>query len=405
MASVLYLSYDGMTDPLGRSQVLPYLQKLSSRGHRIRLVSLEKPALLAAERTTVQDICDNAGIEWHPRPFRSGFLPIAVPRNLATMGKAGATLLKRQASDIIHCRSDLPGMVGLQLQQRFGGALLYDMRAFWPDERAEGGAWDQRRWLYRAVFRTFKEVQARLIRSADHIVALAGAGVEELPALVPGGAVPPVTVIPCCADFAHFHLRDAAERASRRADLGIAEEAPLLIHLGTLGPNAMAAEMIDFLAAFRQHSQTACLLLLDPTGGASGRQAAAERGLSGAVFVRSATREDVPSWLSAADLGLFFVRPSWAKKAASPTKMAELLASGLPVVANSGVGDVAEIVRDCRAGVVVDGFDAESLHQAATTAARLATSPEAIRTAARRWFDLGQGVARYDAIYRSLTRS
>lgn len=405
MASVLYLSYDGMTDPLGRSQVLPYLQKLAARGHRIRLVSLEKPALLAAHRETVQRICDLAGIQWHPRPFRSGFLPIAVPRNLATMRKMGAAFLKQQQAEIIHCRSDLPGMVGLKLRQQFGGSLLYDMRAFWPDERAEGGAWDQRRWLYRVVFRFFKAVQKRLIGSANHIVALAQAGSAELPRLVPEAAVPPVTVIPCCADFDHFHLRDAGEREGRRAELGIAEEARLLIHLGTLGPNALASEMIEFLAAVRETSPSACLLLLDPTGGESGLQAAAAKGLSDAVFVRSANREEVPSWLSAADLGLFFVRPSWAKKAASPTKMAELLASGLPIVANSGVGDVAEIVRNCQAGVVVDQFDPASLRQAAEAVAVLPTGPDQIRTAARGWFDLEEGVERYDRIYRDLARA
>ena len=45
----LYISYDGMTDPLGRSQVLPYLQGLSERGHEITLLSCEKPARMAAE--------------------------------------------------------------------------------------------------------------------------------------------------------------------------------------------------------------------------------------------------------------------------------------------------------------------------------------------------------------------
>ena len=40
--SVLYLSYDGMSDPLGQSQVLPYLAGLTRRGHRITLVSFEK---------------------------------------------------------------------------------------------------------------------------------------------------------------------------------------------------------------------------------------------------------------------------------------------------------------------------------------------------------------------------
>ena len=40
--NVMYISYDGLTDPLGRSQILPYLEKLAALGHLIHIVSLEK---------------------------------------------------------------------------------------------------------------------------------------------------------------------------------------------------------------------------------------------------------------------------------------------------------------------------------------------------------------------------
>jgi len=41
-ACVLYISYDGMTDPLGQSQVISYLAGLSRKGYRIHLLSSEK---------------------------------------------------------------------------------------------------------------------------------------------------------------------------------------------------------------------------------------------------------------------------------------------------------------------------------------------------------------------------
>ena len=36
---VLYLSYDGLTDGLGRSQVLPYIFGLEAKGHHFTTVS------------------------------------------------------------------------------------------------------------------------------------------------------------------------------------------------------------------------------------------------------------------------------------------------------------------------------------------------------------------------------
>lgn len=41
---ILYLTYDGLSDPLGQSQVIPYIVGLSKRGHKIVVLSSEKKA-------------------------------------------------------------------------------------------------------------------------------------------------------------------------------------------------------------------------------------------------------------------------------------------------------------------------------------------------------------------------
>ena len=42
MGHILYITFDGITDPLGRSQILPYLAGLSKMGHTIHILSQEK---------------------------------------------------------------------------------------------------------------------------------------------------------------------------------------------------------------------------------------------------------------------------------------------------------------------------------------------------------------------------
>jgi glycosyltransferase involved in cell wall biosynthesis len=145
------------------------------------------------------------------------------------------------------------------------------------------------------------------------------------------------------------------------------------------------------------------MLFLTPEGAAAIESSARERGLESAVHVHSASREEVPQWLAAADLGLFFVRPVFSKKAASPTKLGEMLAVGLPVVTNSGVGDVAAIVEELGAGAVVSSFDPAAYRQAIDELAQLKVDPQHLREKARRWFDVRAGVAKYDGIYRRMT--
>jgi hypothetical protein len=51
-----------------------------------------------------------------------------------------------------------------------------------------------------------------------------------------------------------------------------------------------------------------------------------------------------------------FILPSYARIAASPTKMAECFATGAPVIANPGVGDVASIINELDGGRVANPF-------------------------------------------------
>ena len=404
-AEVIYLSFDGMTDPLGRSQVLPYLAGLSGRGHRLRLVSLEKPAAFDRGWTTADAICRSAGIEWWPLPYRSR-PPIASGiANLRALRREAERLHGERPADFVHCRADLPAIAGLALKRRHGLPLLFDMRSFWADERAEGGYWDQRKRLYRAIFRFFKKRQRALIAEADELVTLSEEGGRALDAMGIRPAGKPVTVIPCCADFDLFALPSPEIRSEARARLGLADEAKLLVHLGSIGANCLLGEMLDFFAIYRERHPQARFLFVAPSGEGTIRAAARERRVDEAIDVRSAAREEIPDLLAAADAGIMFVRPVWSKKAASPTKLGEMLATGLAVVANVGVGDVSEILRDTGGGVAVESFDSGAYHAAIDALANLSASPNERRDSARSWFDLRTGIDAYDRIYRRLISS
>jgi glycosyltransferase involved in cell wall biosynthesis len=403
-AKVLYLSFDGMTDPLGRSQVLPYLTGLAARGHDIRIVSLEKRSALGKGGETVSAICADAGIRWAPLAYHDRPPLVSTLLNLRALQRAAEAALVEHSADFVHCRSDLPGIVGLRLRRRFGIPVLYDMRAFWPDERAEGGSWDQSSLLWRAVFNYFKRRQRELLATADEVVALSDDGARAIAELKVRECALPVTVIPCCADFDLFVPPTTLTRAAARAELGLAGDSPLLVHVGSIGANCLLDEMIDFFTVYREQRPGAQFLLVAPSGEGAIRASASRRGVQDSVHVRSADRDEVPRWLGAADAGIMFVRPVWSKRAASPTKLGEMLAVGLPVVANAGVGDVRAILEKAGAGVTVDRFNGEAYRSAIGGLERMPPALE-IRRAGKPWFDLAVGIAAYDGIYERLARS
>jgi glycosyltransferase involved in cell wall biosynthesis len=165
----------------------------------------------------------------------------------------------------------------------------------------------------------------------------------------------------------------------------------------------MLEEMLHFFMLYLKRHPEAVLLFLTPDARKTILEPAGRLGIpEDRLIIRSASREEVPVLMAAADLGLFFIKPVFSKIASSPTKMGELLALGLPVVANAGVGDVAEIVEATDCGIAINRFDEVAFNKAIEKIDTLATAPEELRQRARSWFDLDGGIDRYDSVYQSL---
>ena len=403
-ATVLYITYDGLTDPLGQSQVLPYLTGLCALGHRITVLSCEKPRKMATDGERIRKLCDASGIRWRPLVYHKRPPVLSSAIDAAALERAAIRLQRRTPFDIVHCRSYIPARAGLALKRRFGVRFLFDMRGFWPDEKVEGGSWKLGNPLYRAVYHYFKRLESRLLRGADYIVSLTEAGRDQLltrPELT--GDPAPIAVIPCCVDFDHFPLATEASRAEARTSLAIGADEPVLAYLGSLGSWYMLDEMLDFFKVYASRHERARFLFVTPDEPQPIRAAAGRRGIDpDRLSIVSATRSDVPKLLSAADLGVFFIRPVFSKTASSPTKMGEMLAVGLPIVTNAGVGDVAAMVGDMGCGIAVTGFAAAAYSEALDRVEALGGTAQERRERALPLFDVALGIDRYDRVYREL---
>ena len=393
-----------MTDPLGQSQVLPYLTGLSRLGHKITLLSAEKKAHFATESSTIQRLCDAAGIEWQPVRYHKSPPLLSGLYDAAMLERKARQLHRRRGFEIAHCRGYIPALVGLRLKRRLGIRFLFDMRGFWADERAEGRSWPQGNPLFAAVYRFFKSREKAFIREADAIVSLTKTGRDEIVArMAPPGQSPSISVIPCCVDFDHFRIFTPEERAAARLELQISPDRPVLVYVGSLGGNYLLDEMMGFFLAYRRLRPGALFLFITRENPGAIVSAAEASGVArNELLIRPAIRDEVPRFIAAADAGVAFKQASFSAKACSPTKLGEMLAVGIPVVANAGVGDVEEQLNDTAAGVVVAAFEEKSMDAAARELVALRRSPEHIREGARRWFNLQAGVSAYHEIYAAL---
>jgi glycosyltransferase involved in cell wall biosynthesis len=122
--------------------------------------------------------------------------------------------------------------------------------------------------------------------------------------------------------------------------------------------------------------------------------------------VRFVDRSEVPTYLSAADVGLSFIATTPSEASSSLIKNGEYLACGLPVVTTPGVGDYSELIARDNVGVVVSCEGAGALLAAATKLRDLLKEPELdvrCRNTAERHVSLdGVVLPGYEAIYQRL---
>jgi len=401
---VLYLSYDGLTDPLGRSQILPYLVGVAARGHRITLVSCEKPERLAADGKILRELCERSGIDWHPLRFRKRPPVVSSIIDVLQMKLHATVLIRRKGFDLVHCRSYMAGLVGHSLKLRFGVPFLFDMRGFWADERMERGFWPSGNPLFRFAYRCFKQWEAQFFRDADAIVSLTDSARKEVESWPePRRPRGPVSVIPCCVDLELFDPANGHARQAGRTRLGLSDDLPIMLYVGSLGPGYVIDAMFGLFRAFRAVRPGARYLFVSNHSRAEILALAQPYGIEPHEIINVAGRRDeMPALIATGDIGVSIIEPTFAAKASCPTKVGEMLAMGVPVVANSAVGDMAEIIGESGAGAVLDRFDDQALAAAIERIEGANINRDQVRAAARRWFALDDGVDRYDAIYRSI---
>ena len=112
-------------------------------------------------------------------------------------------------------------------------------------------------------------------------------------------------------------------------------------------------------------------------------------------------RAKVPHWLGAVDVATSFIMPTWSSLGVSPTKVGEYLASGVPVIANRGIGDVGEIIAETQGGHLMNEFSDEDLEAAAKAFfGLLGRDRNQLSGTTRKRLDLPLAIAAYNHIYR-----
>lgn len=404
--NILFISYDGMTDPLGQSQVIPYLQGMSKAGYTIFLLSCEKQNVYVENKTVVGELLAKAGIHWIPLKYTKKPPVISTLIDIFRLRKAARSIHKKNKLHLVHTRPGVPALVGLWMKKKTGVKFLNDIREFYADSRVEGGMWDTSIFVYKMIYRFFKQKESEAVAASDGIVCLTYTAekiIKKWPAFKDNI---PLQVIPCSVDLALFDPStiSTTDKTLFKKELDFNEADIVFSYLGSIGGWYLTDEMMRFFKMLCDEIAGAKILFISPHRHEDIRASASRHGIpQHRIRIRKATRKDVPKMLSLSDYSVFFIRPCYSKLSSSPTKHGEIMAMGIPLITNSGVGDVETIVNRYNAGIVINGFSSTEFKGAVQKIVTVPSfSSRGIREGAMEFYSLDKAIEKYKAIYKNI---
>lgn len=393
--NTLYLSYTGLMEPLGRSQVLSYLCRLS-REYSITLVTFEKPNdfLNAKEIDKLKIECQTLGITWCPRIYHKSPRLLATGWDLLMLFWDTWRLGRKGRVELIHCRSYIPAIAAWVMRKLSGTPFIFDMRALWPEEMIDAGTLRRNSLTHKVI----SWLEKRLLRDASTVVSLTSAAVDYLKKKYPDTQSQIYEVIPTCVDLTRFNT--------------VRKQPPKTITIGTMGTVVSGWYHLDWLFKLYAKAIEITPEALFKIVTRDDRKVISNEARSNSIPVDkinfdTASPDEIAIKISDISFGVLFFTSGISKLGSAPTRMGELLACGIPVMGNSGVGDMSSLIERYNIGVVIEDCHPDTLEIGYRKMLSMLRDPDLIqrcRSAAENYFSADCGALKYSNIYKSLIK-
>lgn len=360
MKSILIFAYYSFKDPVFQSAVLPYFLNFPNKDHyRFILVTFEheKFVLTLLEKEQITRGLASNNIEWIQNKWRSGkFKPIKKLYDLITGVFKTMGLVKKYQVTCVYSEG-FPGAVIAHYVSRLTGRP-HIVHTFEPhtDYMIEGGTWKKTSW------------EAILLRKFETLVAKKAAvlmtATQAMIDIWQKKTKAQFYRVPSCVDIKHFRFNEE-ERNALRKKYNILENEVVFVYLGKFGGMYVENELLDFFKEVnfsqKKSSYSFRLMILTPDKKEKIENLISQSGMEMKQFIiESLTREQVPSYLSAADIAFSGVRQYPSKRFCSPIKHGEYLACGLPVIVPDGISDDYLLLRENGIGWCLPAFTKEA---------------------------------------------
>ncbi len=390
MKRILYITYDGLLDPLGSSQTLPYILSLSKDGYKFIIISFEKEDRGQPEINRLKYLLLSNNIIWVNLVFRKGLLmPI-----LRLMNGAISIIKLSFKYNItgIHLRGFYPGLIYLMSCTSY--KFIYDIRSFFAQMI------DCKRFpKFYLFYIFFSFLERMLINRAAGIVVLDISAKEFLIRSTNYKKI--CEVIPTSTDLSQYIP------LTKRKDI---KSQIKFVFLGGARYPYLPNQALNFTKKFMEDG-------IDCTIDFINEREHAE--LEKLRYISRFPQEncnifhldpnEVPKKLMEYDCGLVFIDSGKWLSMCSPTKIGEYLAAGLHIVGLEGINVLDRLSKDHSCiDLVHPILDNKAISPLEFNSKKIAekiysnTRSENSRLVAKKFYDLEKANLKYLNLYKKL---
>ena len=341
LGEVLFVSYDGLLDPLGQSQVLAYILGLTERGYKFTILSYEKEHRNKQDIEDLRELLNKQNIRWYPLTFyvKGGAWKFLMHIFIGI--KKLRVICDTKPFNFVHLRGFVSALIYKTSLLKI--PYIYDYRSFAVDEWSETGAVTHGSYYYKVL----KAVDNWALKGMSALVVLEK-GAEIL--LMKKYLVPniPTAIIRTSTDCKRYF--DNQQK--------VQIEEVRFIHLGGVLFPYQVDVVLDFVNVFSNSYKNVSITFFNEGQHEQLKEIIDKSPLdSTSVIVESVNHKDVPARLGEFDAGLVFIEPSPCRQVCSPTKLGEYLAAGLPVIGGKGIDVIDEMEENFGCVYTVDVRD------------------------------------------------
>lgn len=391
---ILYISYDGLCEPLGQSQVYQYLINLAEKyKYQYCLITYEKKSDLRNQNyiQLLKTKLFSSGIRWYPLLYHKKFSVLATSFDILIGLFLALYFTIRYKIELIHVRSYVPSVISLILHKVLRIPYVFDMRGFWVDEKVDIGSWKRDG----ALFKVGKEFERLFLLNAEKIISLTEAAVNKMQNFeyLKSTPIEKFVTISTCVNMNLF--KPGNQKNNEQFCIGYVGGAAAWYDFDLA---------IKFFLEFKKIKLNAHFLILNKYEQSHIKRKMNDFGIAHSDYsLVSVPHTEVPQQMNRMDVAVFFIKPYFSKIASSPTKLGELLACGVPCI-TTAIGDVATILKDSNVGIIFNNKE-DSIGETVKKSLVIvndSTTKNRCVSAASKYFSLDKGVEQYNKVYKNI---